>query len=140
MGAAPTLSQVKSVYGDNVAESWLSIQLNDINEYTGTSAKMDINQMNSAAQTFAWKYHYLKLTEWMLFFQLFKSGEFGHFFGSVDVMKIGEALQAFLTYRANKIDQYTRMDNTKKISDWRNDPNNISYDEFERKQLNKETK
>lgn len=137
-GSAPTLSQVKKVYGDKVAHSWLFIQLNDLNEFAGTEKKMSIDQMKEATQTFTWKYHYLKLAELMLFFQLFKAGEFGHFYGCVDSMRIGEALQTFLAYRSNKLDQYMRKQNSEKIEAWRNDPQNMSYEQYVEKHKNDE--
>lgn len=135
-GSAPTLSQMRKVYGDNVTESWLSIQLNDLNESAGTEKKMNTDQIEQAAKTFAWKYHFLKLTEWMLFFQMFKSGEFGHFYGCVDSMKIGESIQAFLTYRANKLDQIMKAEAQRKMEAWKNDPGNMSYDQWVEKHKN----
>lgn len=40
-------------------------------------------------------YGYYKLTEFMLFFQKFKRGEYGKFYGAVDPMQILQALDEF---------------------------------------------
>ena len=45
----------------------------------------------------------MKLPELMLFFQQFKAGKYGRFYGSVDPMVITTALQEFLRFRAERL-------------------------------------
>ena len=44
----------------------------------------------------------------MLFFQRFKAGHYGHFYGTVDPLVITEALQVFLEYRADRLARIER--------------------------------
>lgn len=58
---------------------------------------------DSVAAVIADNFGWLKLAELMLFFQQFKAGKYGHFYGAVDPMVITEALQMFIEFRAEKL-------------------------------------
>ena len=57
------------------------------------------------AEIIANEYGYFKVTEFLLFFYLFKTGKYGRFYGSADPMVIMEALKAF---REERFDEYRR--------------------------------
>lgn len=103
VGLAPTLREVRIAYNGIVAESWLEIQLRDLSEFAGCRDKMSNAQIVGTAQTIILHYGFLKITELMVFFQQFKAGLYGKFFGVVDGLVITEALQGFMKFRAEKL-------------------------------------
>lgn len=95
LGTAPTLAVLSGAYGRQVAESWLSIQLRDLSEFSGCKDKLTIRQTDELSGIIARDFAHFKVTELMYFFQLFKRGEYGKFYGAVDGLAITEALHAF---------------------------------------------
>jgi hypothetical protein len=108
-GTAPSVRRVSVTYGDKVAESWLEVQLKDLSEFAGCRDKMDVKQFDATAKTILSNYGYLKVTELMVFFQRFKAGHYGKFYGVVDGLVITSALHEFLQYRSAKIDEVRRI-------------------------------
>lgn len=94
-GNAPTIRLVERAYGRETALSWLEIQLRDLSEFAGCKEKLAPAQIAETAAMMLNEYPAYKLTEFMLFFQRFKSCEYGKFYGAVDPMVI---LQALLTF------------------------------------------
>ncbi len=103
MGKAPTLSVLNEAFGKNITETWLAIQIQNLSEFSGVKDKIDTTQIDMLAKVIIATFHYLKVTELMHFFLLFKSGKFGKFYGAVDGLVITEALQDFCRERNNKI-------------------------------------
>lgn len=99
----PTLRDIDRLYHQNITISWLEIQLRDLAEFSGVKEKMSTQQIESVASTILCEFSYLKVTELMVFFQLFKSGKYGKFYGVVDGMAITEALWAFIDYRGEQL-------------------------------------
>lgn len=95
MGTAPTLGLVRATFGNNTATVWVSLQLENLSEYAGCAGKLSKRQYEELSQMIVNTYPYFNLTEVMLFFQQFKSGEYGTFYGAVDPIKIMEALRSF---------------------------------------------
>lgn len=106
MGSALTISEVSKLHGENIAESWLEIQLRDLNEFVGVQNKMSVEQIQSLSQSIFYYYPGFKVTEFILFFQMFKMGEFGQFFGSVDSLVLTNALKSFFEYRNGRINHF----------------------------------
>lgn len=100
---APCLTRLAKSFGANIAEVWLEIQLKDLSEFSGCKEKLSNAQFEAIAKTIITNYGYLKVTELMVFFQKFKAGEYGYFYGSVDGLKITTALNQFLDYRRSMI-------------------------------------
>ena len=94
-GSAPSLGVVRQAFGRNTAESWLEIQLQNLSEFAGVRNKLTDAQRQDLAAIMADSYGHYRLTEFMLFFQQLKRGEYGKFYGTVDPMAIMEALAAF---------------------------------------------
>lgn len=106
-GDIPTLSQINEAYGRHTASMWLVPQLYDLSEYCGCRDKLQGNPLEQCADIIASEYHYLKVTELMLFFHRFKAGRYGRFYGAVDPLVITTALREFIRERA---DAYVRRD------------------------------
>ena len=95
-GQAPALATVKRAYGDDAAESWLAIQLNDVANYTGARNDYSAADFFPAAKLLLATFGYLKLSELLLFFGLYKSGRYGRPYGTIDFISIGDALNRFV--------------------------------------------
>lgn len=104
MGSALTISEVSKLHGANIAESWLEIQLRDLNEFVGVQNKMSVEQIQSLSQSIFYYYPGFKVTEFILFFQMFKMGEFGQFYGTVDSLVLTNALKSFYEHRNGRIE------------------------------------
>ena len=103
-GTAPTLGELNASYGKEMAKAWLIPQLFDLSEFCGCKGKITEAQMEQTAGMLAQQYHYIKVTEWMVFFYNFKMGKYGKFYGKVDPMVITTAMPAFLNERAHEIE------------------------------------
>ena len=117
MGKAPRLSAVCGAYSQEVAETWLMAQLENMNDFCGVKQKMTIPQMTELAKMLIVEVYYLKVTELMLFFHRFKAGKYGEFFGVVDPQRIMSGLNAFLRERIEEIAQYERLVAQKRIEE-----------------------
>ncbi len=119
-GDAPTLFEVRKAYSLESADSWLDIQLSDLISFCGVKGKDECStraRVDAVVAVISDNFGYLKLSELMLFFQQFKAGRYGRFYGSVDPMVITEALQSFLDFRAERIsaiDKDNRLKEEKK--------------------------
>ena len=110
-GSYPSMHELKYHYGKNAPIMWLIPQLKDLSEFCGSRDKMLPEQLHSCAKVIASEFSYLKTSELMLFFHLFKSGRYGQFYGAVDPMKITTSLRTFLNDRN---DYFWRLEQRKK--------------------------
>lgn len=102
-GDAPTLFEVRNAYSPETVDSWLDAQLTNLVIFCGVKGKADYSAIvDAVTAVIADNFGYLKLSELMLFFQQFKAGKYGRFYGAVDPMVITEALQGFLEFRAER--------------------------------------
>lgn len=119
-GDAPTLFEVRKAYSLESADSWLDIQLSDLISFCGVKGKDECSTraiVDAVVAVISDNFGYLKLSELMLFFQQFKAGKYGHFYGAIDPMVITEALQSFLDFRAERIaaiDKANRLEDERK--------------------------
>lgn len=109
------------VYGDNIARSWLEIQLNNLGEFAGVKEKQDLQQICETASTLMVEHYDLKITEWMLFFHRLKAGHYGSFYGAVDGMRIGEAILKFRQWRDKELDRIQSQQKREKEAKERED-------------------
>ena len=132
MGKAPRLSAVCGAYSQEVAETWLMAQLENMNDFCGVKQKMTIPQMTDLAKMLIVEVYYLKVTELMLFFHRFKAGRYGEFFGVVDPQRIMSGLNMFLRERIEEIAQYERIAAQKRIEEGakQRDERCITHDEY----------
>ena len=94
-GHAPSIARVARTFGDSVAESWLSIQLFELAEFSRVRNGMEPADFIELARTIILGYGGFKLTEFMVFFQRFKQGLYGTFYGVFDPMVITRSLREF---------------------------------------------
>ena len=102
-GKAPSLKTISEAYGENITETWLEIQLRDLSEFAGCKDKLSIQQIEQISKVIIMEFGFMKATELMHFFILFKSGRFGKFYGAVDGLAITEALQEFRKMRHERM-------------------------------------
>ncbi len=98
-GDYPTLGAVKRAYGSNTATAWLVPQLYNLSEYCGCRDKLQGKPLEECAGVIASEFHFLKVSEVMLFLYRFKSGRYGRFYGSVDPLVITTSLREFMKER-----------------------------------------
>ena len=97
-GDYPTLGQLNAAYGRTMASQWLVAQLTNLSEFSG-ARDVTANQLEDLSRIVAQEYHWLKITELLLFFYKFKTGRYGRFYGSVDPLVITTALREFVGER-----------------------------------------
>jgi len=133
IGNAPSLARVKATYGYGTTTTWLSAQLVDLALFTGVKEKPNLEQITAIAQTIIVNYPYLKVTELMVFFQKFKAGEYGRFYGVVDGLVITDALNSFQAYRKQLIEKLEREKNKKEQDERRiqSEQSSITYEEYQ---------
>lgn len=111
-GNAPTLKTVMLAYPkQNSVYDWLNSYLVDLAIFDGKTASAVAYQIDSIAHSIMEKYHYLKLTELMLFFSMFKAGELidrngedtGKMYGTFSGKAIMSALRIFVLNHRNQI-------------------------------------
>ena len=107
-GGAPSLIKVREWYGQAVLECWLDIQLTDLVMFAGVRKSEAADLTGRLAQVIADNYGRLKVSELMLFFQHFKSGRYGRFYGQFDPMVVTCALNAFMEYRSEVAGRISR--------------------------------
>ena len=130
MGDYPTLTDINAAYGNNMAQKWLMPQLADLSLYTGAK-NLTQRQMLQLANIISTEYHYLKVTELLMFFHRFKAGAYGQFYGNVDPMVVTCALRTFIQERSDIIARCEQEQREKRKADEikRNPP--ISREDWE---------
>ena len=98
-GDAPTLSQVNATYGRGTTEEWLTYQLWAVSRYAGIDEKLAGVQVQEMAKLIVQTWHWLKVSEMMLFFRRFKTGRYGQFYGRFDPLILMAALREFIRER-----------------------------------------
>lgn len=132
LGTAPTLGQVGAAYGANAPAAWLIPFLWDVSEFCGCREKLTRRQMEELAYLIAREWHWLKVTELMLFFWRMKSGCYGRFYGNIDPMVMTTALRAFVKDRNDIIARHDAETLEEKFSEWKRRA--VSYEEHLRRQ------
>ena len=92
------------MYGDGSSVLWAKTQLLTIDFASATKESADENALNEFSNLFVRQYHYIKLTEFILFVARFKLGRYGKFYGYFDTITIGEAFRKFLKERSDELD------------------------------------
>ena len=113
-GGAPTLTQLNMTYGSQTAAMWLIPQLYNLSEYCGCKDKLEGNPLKECASVIATEFHFLSVSELMLFFHRFKSGRYGRFYGSIDPLVITTSIRTFLSERMAAYDEHERLERERK--------------------------
>lgn len=102
-GTAPTLRRYAETHGTANVRVWLAVQLRDLCKFAGVK-KMEPSVIDQAADTISAQYPGLKLTEFMVFCQLFKAGHYGHMYGVFDPLVLTASLKEFVEgYRTREL-------------------------------------
>lgn len=132
-GHAPSIARVARTFGDSVAESWLSIQLFELAEFSKVRNGMDPADFIELARTIILGYGGFKLTEFMVFFQRFKQGLYGTFYGVFDPMVITRSLREFRADREKLLRFYEdKKRQEEKEREWeRSRTTSLTFEEWE---------
>lgn len=109
-GQSPELSLVSRLYGLQVTQAWLEVQLGYVNEYIGVKEKLSARVIHDLAHMLQGIGYYLRMSEMMLFFAYLMSGRYGRFYGAVDPVTITSALRQFIVDRDAEIEHINRME------------------------------
>ena len=135
-GDFPSLAKINSTYGVQTSVAWLIPQLMDLSEFCGCKDKLQGEPLEECAWLIAQNYFYLKISELMLFFNYFKQGRYGRFYGSVDPLVIMTSLQQFLRERNDAYFAHESELNKKRMEE--QIKNGIPYTEYLRQKKDKE--
>ena len=105
---APTLAIMRFAYDEGFPATWLMPQILDLVVYSNSKGTLSDRQAEFLAEVIANEYGFLKASEILLFFYKFKAGEYGHFYGVVDPMRITEALDEFCDERERILERHER--------------------------------
>jgi hypothetical protein len=108
VGLAPSLNRTKKTYSNETVKNWLIAQLIDLSLFVGIKEKPEITTLEAISDTIMLLYGFLKVTELMVFFQRFKAGKYGTFYGSIDGIIITSAINEFLEYRKEMLNKIER--------------------------------
>lgn len=129
LGSAPTLGQVNTAYGRHTAAAWLVPLLWDVSEFCGCKDKLTDRQMGELAYIIVSGWHWLKVTEVMLFLWWLKGGKYGKFYGAVDPMTITSALREFVGQRNAIIARSIAIGRERRQEEWKKRA--VSYAEWQ---------
>lgn len=127
-GDYPTLTDTRLTYGSNASVIWLLPQLYNLSEYCGCKDKLTKMQYEELAFVISTEYHYLKISELMLFFYRFKTGRYGRLYGTVDPLVITDSLRKFCHERLIAYDRREQQLEEQRNLESRN--NAITYEEY----------
>ena len=99
----PSLAIMRKTYGENMPTMWLLPQIFDLVVYSNSKGTLNEQQAHFLAEAIAQEYYFLSVSDLLLFFYRFKLGKYGHFYGTVDPMRITQALEEFCDDRIHAI-------------------------------------
>lgn len=129
MGDYPTLTDIREAYGPTFPTQWLIPQIVDVSLFVGVK-NLDQRQQMQLAQVIATEYHYLKITELLLFFYRFKTGRYGRFYGAVDPLVVTSALHEFIFERNEMLDRYEQEDREAREAEERKRNPPLTYEQW----------
>lgn len=127
-GSYPTLAQINAAYGNSASQQWLIGQLVNLSEFVGAKEKMSKGQLTMLSDIISSTYHYLKITELMLFFYNFKLGCYAEFYGTVDPLAITKSLNEFI--RERNVARYNYERKMEAIKEEQDRLSAITYQEY----------
>lgn len=134
---SPTLNTLQTAYGSKM-KVWLQDQINMLQSITGVRDKLLAHQVVMLIETFMTNGN-VKASMLMNFFHKLIAGHYGRFYGSIDIMQIGEAWQSYIAncneiYTAQvkrfKDEERAKRDAEKERQMEAERKNAISWDEF----------
>ena len=132
-GNIPSLSIIRSVYGEDNALRWLKVQFDSINDYAEQGKGIADSQLDELCILVLGEYYWMNLAEICNFISRIKLGKYGQFYGAIGPMKITCSLLEYIKERRIDIERYEReqyrVQRQKEIEERGN--NRISYAEYQ---------
>lgn len=134
---SPTLNDLQVAYGSRM-KVWLQEQIDLLQKITGVRDKLLAHQVVMLIETFLTNGN-VKASMLMNFFHKLISGQYGRFYGSIDIMQIGECWQSYIENcrsiyndqkRKIRDEEQARLEAEKKLQFEKSRENAITYDEF----------
>lgn len=104
----PSLGLLSSTYGDETPLEWLKVQFGSLNDFAGVSTSISKEQLSELSKIFLSEYYYMNVAEICFFIARFKSGKYGRFYGSIDPLKITNAMMDYVSERRQDIERHER--------------------------------
>lgn len=101
----PTIKMISDIHGIGNTKLLIRGHLLKLEEFTGVKLASEV-AMNELSDIIVRQFGYLKITEFILFISLFKSGKYGKFYGVFDTVVITEGLNKYSKDRFYYIDYY----------------------------------
>lgn len=128
----PSLSIIRSVYGEDNALRWMKVQFDSLNDYAEQGKGIADSQLDELCILVLGEYYWMNLAEICNFISRLKLGKYGPFYGSIGPMKITCSLLEYIKERRIDIERYEReqyrIQRQKEIEERGN--NSISYAEY----------
>lgn len=128
LGQFPTLAQIKCSYKGNTPAMLVTAYLHSLSEYAGCKEKISEFQLKELASLIAAEWHFLKVSELALFFNDFKLGKYGKFYGNFDPMAVTIAIRQFIIERNDFLCRYDQEERQRLRDE--HDADCVSYDEY----------
>lgn len=127
---SPSLAILRKTYGDGFPTTWLLPQIFDLVVYSNSKGTLNEQQAEFLAEVIAQEYFFLTSSELLLFFYRFKLGKYGHFYGTVDPMRITQALDEFCDERVHAIAKREKEDEERRRADEAKNAKPINCEEY----------
>lgn len=127
---SPSLVVLRKTYGDNFPTMWLLPQIFDLVVYCNSKSTLNEQQAQFLAEAIAHEYYFLSSDELMLFFYRFKLGKYGHFYGTVDPMRVTQALDEFCAERVTAIAEHEKREEQRRREEEEKKAEKIDCEEY----------
>lgn len=127
---SPSLAILKKTYGESFPSSWLLPQIFDLVVYSNSKGTLNEQQIEFLADAIAQEYYYLTVDEFLLFFYRFKLGKYGYFYGTVDPMRITQALDEFCAERVTAIAEHEKREEQRRREEEEKKAEKIDCEEY----------
>ena len=104
----PSLSIIRSVYGEDNALRWLKVQFGSLNDYAEQGKGIADSQLDELCILVLGEYYWMNLAEICNFISRLKLGKYGQFYGAIGPMKITCSLLEYIKERRIDIERYER--------------------------------
>lgn len=124
---------MRKEYGEQCAQYWLEIQINDYQNYVSTKGEDELKDevVSDMARLVLNEFGYLRMTDIMLFLMWLKTGKYGEVYGRINPQNFFCNLRRYLRERSAILDRYENEQNTKRLIEARKKA--ISYEDYKKK-------
>lgn len=127
---SPSLAILRKTYGEGFPATWLLPQILDLVVYSNSKGTLNEQQAEFLAEAIAQEYFFLTSSELLLFFYRFKLGKYGQFYGTVDPMRITQALNEFCDERVHAIAKREKEEEERRRAEEEKNATTINCEEY----------